>query len=157
MAEIDGLESCPFCPFAIVIENPDEKLFHCLNDACKKITCRNCKRPVSWPPKTGSITDHQSHIPKRCDEMDADDKLDRRHAIEEAMSNALMRKCPNCSKPYIKETGCNKMTVSLRAMWPRSHGCSASIAAQSAATSARKPSPKDTPTLINVGYQSVLD
>lgn len=47
MAEIDGLESCPFCPFAIVIENPDEKLFHCLNDACKKVTCRNCKRPVS--------------------------------------------------------------------------------------------------------------
>jgi len=47
LADIPGLESCPFCPFAMVIDNPDEKLFQCLNDGCRKVTCRNCRRPVS--------------------------------------------------------------------------------------------------------------
>ncbi|WOO78862.1 E3 ubiquitin-protein ligase [Vanrija pseudolonga] len=95
MAEIDGLESCPFCPYAVVIDNEAEKLFHCLNTTCLKVTCRKCKRP--------------DHIPKRCEEVEADLKLDKRHAVEEAMSEALMRKCPKCSKPYVKEHGCNKI------------------------------------------------
>ncbi|KLT39658.1 hypothetical protein CC85DRAFT_183013 [Cutaneotrichosporon oleaginosum] len=98
MAAIDGLESCPHCPFAMVIDNPDEKLFRCHNPACSKVTCRNCKRP--------------DHIPKRCEEMEQEFKLDKRHAVEEAMSAALMRRCPKCSKAYLKESGCNKITVS---------------------------------------------
>ncbi len=97
MAAIEGLESCPYCPFAMVIENPDEKLFRCLNPDCNKVTCRNCKRP--------------DHIPKRCDEVAEAFKLDKHHAIEEAMSAALMRRCPKCTKPYLKEFGCNKITV----------------------------------------------
>jgi TRIAD3 protein (E3 ubiquitin-protein ligase RNF216) len=44
--------------------------------------------------------------------MEADKKLDKRHAIEDAMSDALIRKCPKCEKPFIKEAGCNKITVS---------------------------------------------
>lgn len=46
-ADIEGLESCPFCPFAMVIENELEKLFHCQNSDCRKVTCRQCRRPVS--------------------------------------------------------------------------------------------------------------
>lgn len=49
MAAIEGLETCPFCPFAVVIENEQEKLFRCQNEECKKVTCRSCKRPVSKP------------------------------------------------------------------------------------------------------------
>lgn len=97
-AQIDGLESCPFCPFAMVIENVHERLFTCFNPECRKVTCRQCKR--------------LDHLPRRCDEMSADEKLDKRHAIEEAMSAALVRKCPKCSQPFIKDFGCNKMTVS---------------------------------------------
>ncbi|KAL1410139.1 hypothetical protein Q8F55_004142 [Vanrija albida] len=95
MADIEGLESCPFCPYAVVIDNDVEKLFRCLNASCMKVTCRKCKRP--------------DHIPKRCEEVEADLKLNKRHAVEEAMSEALMRKCPKCAKPYVKETGCNKI------------------------------------------------
>ncbi|GMK58158.1 hypothetical protein CspeluHIS016_0501900 [Cutaneotrichosporon spelunceum] len=96
MAAIDGLESCPHCPFAMVIENPDEKLFRCFNADCKQVTCRKCKRA--------------DHIPKRCEEVEEDFKLNKRHAIEEAMSAALMRRCPKCDKAYLKESGCNKIT-----------------------------------------------
>lgn len=97
MAAIDGLESCPHCPFALVIDNPDEKLFRCLNPSCLKVTCRKCKRA--------------DHIPRRCEEVEAAFKLDKRHTIEEAMSAALMRRCPKCAKAYLKESGCNKITV----------------------------------------------
>lgn len=57
LAGISGLESCPFCPFAIVIENPDENLFRCLNEACRQVTCRKCRRLVSlW------LVGHSSYL-----------------------------------------------------------------------------------------------
>lgn len=46
-AGIDGLEECPFCEYKVVIENPDEKLFHCERDECGAISCRMCKKLVS--------------------------------------------------------------------------------------------------------------
>lgn len=44
--------------------------------------------------------------------MEADRKLDKRHAVEDAMSAAFIRNCPKCEKPFIKDSGCNKITVS---------------------------------------------
>ncbi|KAK0207116.1 hypothetical protein DFS33DRAFT_645375 [Desarmillaria ectypa] len=95
-AGLDGLEECPFCEYKCVIENPDEKLFRCGNEeTCGTITCRSCKKV--------------DHLPKSCKEMEEDRHLDGRHAIEEAMTKALMRNCPKCQKAFIKEAGCNKM------------------------------------------------
>lgn len=37
--------------------------------------------------------------------MEADRKLDKRHAIEDAMTAALVRKCPKCGKAYLKDSG----------------------------------------------------
>ncbi|KAK0491629.1 hypothetical protein IW261DRAFT_1324475 [Armillaria novae-zelandiae] len=92
-AGLDGLEECPFCEYKCVIENPDEKLFRCGNEeTCGVITCRSCKKV--------------DHLPKK---MEEDRHLDGRHAIEEAMTKALMRNCPKCQKAFIKEAGCNKM------------------------------------------------
>ncbi|KAM0755017.1 hypothetical protein T439DRAFT_322072 [Meredithblackwellia eburnea MCA 4105] len=96
MAEIDGLAKCPFCPYAYIIENKEEKLFNCQKEDCLKVSCLQCKR--------------ESHLPKSCAEVDADNKIDIIHRIEEAMSEALIRKCPKCSEPYVKEDGCNKIT-----------------------------------------------
>ena len=39
-AEIDGLECCPYCPYAVIVDNPDDKVFRCLNPECMKETCR---------------------------------------------------------------------------------------------------------------------
>jgi hypothetical protein len=46
-AGIAGLESCPGCDYAAVIENPDEKLFRCENKHCGMISCRGCRKKVS--------------------------------------------------------------------------------------------------------------
>jgi TRIAD3 protein (E3 ubiquitin-protein ligase RNF216) len=45
-AGLSGLESCPFCEYKVVIENPDEKLFRCENEECGVASCRQCKKLV---------------------------------------------------------------------------------------------------------------
>ncbi|KIO29765.1 hypothetical protein M407DRAFT_70089, partial [Tulasnella calospora MUT 4182] len=94
-AGLEGLEECPFCDFKCIIENDQERLFRCDNEECGIVSCRQCKR--------------EDHLPKSCSEVVDDRNLDARHAVEEAMTEALMRKCPKCSKAFIKENGCNKM------------------------------------------------
>lgn len=37
--------------------------------------------------------------------MDKERNLDHRHRVEDAMSAALIRNCPKCTKPFIKDSG----------------------------------------------------
>ncbi|KAF8626780.1 hypothetical protein AX15_004689 [Amanita polypyramis BW_CC] len=99
-ANLEGLEECPFCDYKCVIEvdKTQEKLFRCgnIDGGCGAVSCRKCKRP--------------DHLPKSCKEMDEEKLLNNQHTVEEAMSAAMMRSCPKCKKPFIKEYGCNKIT-----------------------------------------------
>ncbi|KAI0048273.1 hypothetical protein FA95DRAFT_1558166 [Auriscalpium vulgare] len=97
-AALEGLEECPFCEYRVVMDVDIEvdKLFRCQNEECGKVSCRKCKK--------------EDHLPKSCEEVEEDKKLDGKHAVEEAMTRALMRNCPKCQKAFIKEYGCNKMT-----------------------------------------------
>ncbi|KAI0689014.1 hypothetical protein BC835DRAFT_280334 [Cytidiella melzeri] len=95
-AGLENLEECPFCEYKAVIDNEHEKLFRCERDDCGAVSCRACKK--------------LDHLPKSCQEAEEDKKLDGRHAIEEAMTRALLRNCPKCDKAFMKESGCNKMT-----------------------------------------------
>ena len=45
-AGLEGLEECPFCEYKVVIENEQERLFRCENEACAAVTCRKCKKLV---------------------------------------------------------------------------------------------------------------
>ena len=49
-----------------------------------------------------------NHVPLKCDEVMKTDHA-RRH-LEEKMTEALVRTCYQCQKPFFKEEGCNKMT-----------------------------------------------
>ncbi|KAJ3047855.1 hypothetical protein HK097_011102 [Rhizophlyctis rosea] len=104
LAGLSDLESCPFCPFAMIMETTVEenKLFTCQNEECKAITCRTCKR--------------HNHLPMTCEDAAKEDVLDVRHTIEEAMTNALLRDCPKCKNRYFKTEGCNKMQCSCGQM-----------------------------------------
>ncbi|KAF8750055.1 hypothetical protein RHS01_09557 [Rhizoctonia solani] len=114
LAQIDGLESCPFCSYAVVIENEEEPI-PCENSSCGIVSCRKCKK--------------EDHLPKSCEgmlfiegmifpieqrfgiEAEKDKALDGRHSIEEAMTKALMRNCPKCNQSVFREgVCCNKMT-----------------------------------------------
>ncbi|CAF0773983.1 unnamed protein product [Adineta steineri] len=97
-AEIDGLECCPYCPYAVIVDNPNDKIFRCLNPECMKETCRLCNEP--------------NHIPLRCDEIEKGIELEMRKFIEEHVTEAMIRKCPRCTQRFYKVEGCNKMTCS---------------------------------------------
>ncbi|KAL5048160.1 hypothetical protein BDW71DRAFT_25897 [Aspergillus fruticulosus] len=95
-AGLEGLEDCPFCSYKAVLPPIEEdREFRCENSSCKVVSCRLCKE--------------KSHVPQTCEEFRKDKGLSERHQVEEAMSNALIRKCPKCQLKIIKEYGCNKM------------------------------------------------
>lgn len=99
LASIEGLEDCPFCDFkAICPPVEEDREFRCYKPGCKKVSCRLCHEV--------------SHIPKSCEEMRKEKNIPVRHTIEEAMSEAIIRICPNtkCKTPIIKDEGCNKMS-----------------------------------------------
>ncbi|CAH1791817.1 unnamed protein product [Owenia fusiformis] len=100
-ADIEGLESCPFCSFATIIDNPDEKIFKCLNPECLKESCRLCKEV--------------NHIPLRCNEVEKQTETDIRTFIENKITEAMIRECWRCKKRFFKIEGCNKMTCSCGA------------------------------------------
>lgn len=99
MAGIENLETCPFCPYAAEYPPVEfDKEFRCDNPRCRQVSCRLCRKG--------------SHIPKTCAEADADRGLDVRHVLEEAMSEALIRRCNKCAQPFVKQDGCNKIKCS---------------------------------------------
>jgi hypothetical protein len=95
-AGIEGLEQCPYCDFkAICSPVEEDSVFNCMNPDCGRSTCRRCKE--------------ECHIPQSCAEAKKDKGLSARHQIEEARTASILRICPKCSVPIIKELGCNKM------------------------------------------------
>lgn len=99
MAGIENLETCPFCPYAAEYPPVEvDREFRCDNPRCQQVSCRLCRKA--------------SHIPKTCAEADADRGLDVRHVLEEAMSEALIRRCNQCANPFVKQDGCNKIKCS---------------------------------------------
>ncbi|KAI0433605.1 hypothetical protein F5Y09DRAFT_328836 [Xylaria sp. FL1042] len=96
IAGIENLETCPFCSYAAEYPPVEvDKEFRCDNPRCRHVSCRLCRK--------------ETHIPKTCTEADADRGLDARHILEEAMSEALIRRCNQCRNPFVKQDGCNKI------------------------------------------------
>lgn len=95
-AELRGFEHCPGCDFGMIFEvGPDVvPLLKCLNNSCRLVTCRRCRKP--------------DHTGRPC-KNEEDAKLKAEHAVEEAMTQALLRECPGCRVPFIKSDGCNKI------------------------------------------------
>ncbi|KAK2742915.1 hypothetical protein FQN57_005045 [Myotisia sp. PD_48] len=97
-AGIEGLEECPYCEFKAIYPSVEQdREFRCQRPQCNKITCRMCRE--------------DSHVPKSCEEFRKEKNIPLRHKVEEAMSEAIIRTCPNskCKTPIIKEYGCNKL------------------------------------------------
>lgn len=97
-ADLTDLEECPFCEYKAIYPPVEEnREFRCLKPGCMRMSCRRCQRP--------------SHIPMTCAESRREDSKHLRKHVEEAMSKAVIRICPNkkCKAPIIKEDGCNTL------------------------------------------------
>lgn len=98
-AGLENLVQCPGCNYAVIVPaDSQDKVITCGNPECGRQTCRQCGE--------------ESHIPLTCDEVEKDTEVKARTKVEDAMTEAMLRECPNvkCKKKYFKEEGCNKMT-----------------------------------------------
>jgi hypothetical protein len=73
-AGLGGLEECPFCDYAVILENVEDKLLRCGNvDACGVVSCRACKKSVSHVLYSFRLIFGpyqfyaQNHLPKTCE------------------------------------------------------------------------------------------
>jgi TRIAD3 protein (E3 ubiquitin-protein ligase RNF216) len=89
------LFSCPHCETTAELP-ASNKVFTCPNTECGRQTCRLCKE--------------DSHIPLRCEEVERKSETSARLSMEDAMTEAKIRKCPKCGLCFLKSEGCNKMT-----------------------------------------------
>lgn len=95
-ANVEGLEKCPFCDFAAIYPPVEvNKEFRCEVPDCGRISCRLCKL--------------DSHLPLTCEQYKKEQGVDERRHIEEAMTKAILRDCPKCKAPIVKDGGCNKL------------------------------------------------
>jgi TRIAD3 protein (E3 ubiquitin-protein ligase RNF216) len=106
---------CSKCWSYFELIPPMEKLFSCVD--CGYECCKTCG--------------HENHEPLTCDEAEAKRKRERlaklkdaaRLRIEDAASEALLRYCPICKKPGIRESGCNHITCNPCQMNATTHWC----------------------------------
>lgn len=79
-ADLEDLGECPFCDFKAICPPIEvDREFRCQKPDCKRVSCRKCNK--------------ETHIPFSCEEYEKENKLTVRHAVEEAMSKALIRTC----------------------------------------------------------------
>ena len=95
------LEQCPKCEYQAYVEGADrlESLFNCQNPQCRQVSCRSCREP--------------QHGELSCSQAKA--QMTFEHAVEEALSERMVRVCSKCHNRTIKEVDatvryCNKMT-----------------------------------------------
>lgn len=98
---IDDLAMCPFCDFAVIMPNKQDRVLKCLNEDCLRESCRLCREP--------------SHIPLRCEEVEKNDEKSLRLHMESKMTAALLRTCVKCNRQFFKTEGCNHMTCTCGA------------------------------------------
>lgn len=94
---LDDFKRCYSCAAEHIV---DEALTAFKCSVCTLQTCRKCGK--------------RAHMPYRCDELDEDKVSKARTAVEEAMTQARLRICPNeqCKQPFIKVDGCNRVICS---------------------------------------------
>lgn len=101
IANIDGLTECPFCDYMAICPSAlVDREFRCENPDCGMVSCRLCN--------------HETHTPLSCEraarERAQNNKIEARHVVEEAMTEAMVRNCNKCKGRFVKIDGCNKMT-----------------------------------------------
>ena len=94
-ADMEGLVTCPFCPYAAIMEQEEDRVLVCRNPECGRESCRLCRRSNHVPFTWAQVVERGEHS---------------RREMEERMTQAMIRECGQCHQRFFKEEGCNKVT-----------------------------------------------
>lgn len=98
---LENYHTCPFCN-RYGVEVDDKNLFNINCPRCDKNWCIKCN--------------HESHPDTKCGvitlDIDEDAEAKIRKEVTDTITNAVLKRCPNCNRTYQKDGGCNKMTCS---------------------------------------------
>lgn len=89
---------CPKCGSKGMVPST-EKTFSCPLGSCRFHSCRRCKE--------------EAHPNLKCSQVEQQTVRNGRVGVEEAMTNQLIRKCPQCQTPTVLGSGCNHMTCTV--------------------------------------------
>jgi hypothetical protein len=102
----------------------DEKLQHCphcgvpclvsMSVSSQTMACPSCGRESRWTaattPDGATVPTPPTSAPQTNMVETATEVEDAgRHYVEEAMTQTMLRNCPRCLRPFVKESGCHKM------------------------------------------------
>ncbi|CAB4069035.1 RNF216 [Lepeophtheirus salmonis] len=85
------LEDCPECDYGVVIEDESIMIIECQYEFCGVRSCRRCKKRAHKLGESCSLSDSDNHF------------------VANKMSEAVIRRCYSCKKPYQKFEGCNSV------------------------------------------------
>ncbi|KAG5185647.1 hypothetical protein JKP88DRAFT_348220 [Tribonema minus] len=104
----DALFACPKCGTQAEVP-AGVKVFACPQAGCGVQTCVECGE--------------EAHVPFKCSEVESKKQTGGRLSVEEAMTEAKIRTCPKCKARFVKQDGCNKMTITCKARFVKQDGC----------------------------------
>lgn len=106
LKDVKGLTGCIGCDYQYKLK-PGATLFECRNLYCQKRWCLKCKESaVGHEGKTcAQVKKDKGKGKEQC----GPDLPALRRRIEEARSEAVVRKCGGCGNIFVKDVGCNKM------------------------------------------------
>lgn len=109
LKNVDGITPCPACDFAAFVD-PGVEVFECRNPKCLKSFCMRCKdkpHPSISCVQAGKQKATATAADAKADPSKLLESLRRK--VEDAVSEALIRRCADCNAPFVKDTGCNEM------------------------------------------------
>ena len=92
-----GKHRCPMCGLMSANKDDEHHTLTCTNKLCLSVTCQYCKK--------------SAHLGE-CHNIAELMKKDYQDYVNEKMSEAVIRRCPGCHMPAIRDSGCNHITCS---------------------------------------------
>jgi TRIAD3 protein (E3 ubiquitin-protein ligase RNF216) len=108
LKNVKGMTTCPACDFAAFVD-VGVHIFDCRSPACLKTLCLKRQGQPHLDISCEDARKQRSKAAAPDAGSSGSGREDLRRKVEEYVSDALIRKCQDCSIPFAKDNGCNEM------------------------------------------------
>ena len=108
-SNFDDTSQCPKCQYKFILYGT-KKFVAC--GECNHVACRHCHEDSHKGKTCQQVAKDKVELARKEEQQKKDEESGKArlvHRVAEAMTEAVLRKCPKCKIPYQKEIGCNKI------------------------------------------------